>query len=157
MKSLTTALIGAATAAAAVIESRQSDTNAMLSGLALMAPAIEGVVRSAKSQLRKEATRQVIRYGPFGLLAAKNTSGPAAGHAHGGSSESPAAGGAMGSALGGLAGLAKPMDPNGIGVLKRLKTGVCKNCTVLTGEINVLFENGSPAGVNVSLLFLLLG
>lgn len=42
----------------------------------------------------------------------------------------------------------KPMDPNGIGLVKRLSTGFCKDCTVLSGKVDVVFANGTRAGIN---------
>jgi hypothetical protein len=41
----------------------------------------------------------------------------------------------------------KPMDPNGYGFIRRLSSGICKNCTVLAGRTSVTFENGTEAGV----------
>lgn len=42
----------------------------------------------------------------------------------------------------------KPMDPNGMGLVKRLSTGFCKDCTVLAGKVDVVFANGTKAGIN---------
>lgn len=42
----------------------------------------------------------------------------------------------------------KPMDPNGIGLVKRLNTGFCKDCTVLSGKVDVVFANGTKAGIS---------
>jgi len=42
----------------------------------------------------------------------------------------------------------KPMDPNGIGLVKRLSTGFCKDCTVLSGKVDVVFGNGTVAGIS---------
>jgi hypothetical protein len=89
------------------------------------------------------------------------------GHAHG--SAPPAS---VGGSMGGMAGMShggdkpapatpqtgasqimnllknKPMDPNGIGLVKRLSTGFCKDCTILSGKVDVVFANGTKAGIS---------
>jgi hypothetical protein len=89
------------------------------------------------------------------------------GHAHG--SAPPAPGGGL---MGGMAGMShggdkpaappaqtsasqimdllknKPMDPNGIGLVKRLSSGFCKDCTILSGKVDVVFANGTKAGIS---------
>jgi len=71
-----------------------------------------------------------------------------AGMSHGG--EKPAASAAPKSSLGIMMDLLKnkPMDPNGIGIVKRLSTGFCKDCTVLSGKVDVVFGNGTVAGIS---------
>jgi hypothetical protein len=39
------------------------------------------------------------------------------------------------------------MDPNGFGFVKKLTSGLCKDCTVLKGRASVNFEDGKEAGV----------
>jgi hypothetical protein len=41
----------------------------------------------------------------------------------------------------------KPMDPNGFGFIKRLSSGICKDCTVLAGKIRVVSESGTELGI----------
>jgi hypothetical protein len=160
-------LILASMAAAAAIESRQ--LNSMLSGMVGLMPGTNGVVTDAKAQLRPDATRKIIKYGPFTLPPNKDTGEPKmeGGHAHGSggsgmsmSGASPAAapksGGSAPPAIpksgGGVADSgassllsSKPMDPNGVGVVKRLSTGMCKDCTVLAGKTTVVYANGTKA------------
>jgi hypothetical protein len=42
----------------------------------------------------------------------------------------------------------KPMDPNGFGFIKRLSSGVCKDCTILAGTMRVVSESGKILGVS---------
>jgi hypothetical protein len=49
--------------------------------------------------------------------------------------------------LGSLLTSPKPMDPNGIDVLKRVGGGFCKNCTVIAGKTTIVFENGTRADI----------
>jgi hypothetical protein len=39
------------------------------------------------------------------------------------------------------------MDPNGFGFLKRLSSGVCKDCTMLAGKTRVVSEAGKVLGI----------
>lgn len=43
-----------------------------------------------------------------------------------------------------------PMDPNGFIVSKMIREGICSDCTVLAGKAEITFEDGSPAGIDVS-------
>jgi hypothetical protein len=45
-----------------------------------------------------------------------------------------------------LAGLLKPMDPNGFTLMKMI-TGFCKDCTVLSEKTDVVFPNGTRASI----------
>jgi hypothetical protein len=155
-------------AAAAVIESRQSTLNSMLSGVVASMPGADGVVTDAKAQLRPDATRRIIRYGPFTLPPNQDTDAPKmeGGHSHGSGGGGMSMGGATPAALpkseggapptnpksgGGQASATlglltgKPMDPNGVGMVKRLSTGMCKDCTVLAGKTTVVYANGTKA------------
>jgi hypothetical protein len=49
--------------------------------------------------------------------------------------------------LGSLVSSTKPMDPNGINVVRRIDGGFCKNCTVLAGKTTIVFENGTRADI----------
>jgi hypothetical protein len=145
---LFTPLFLASVAAAAVIESRQF--NAALSGMAGKMPGSDGVVTDAKAQIRPDATRKIVRYGPFTLPPNKDTDAPKmeGGHAHGSGESSMSMGGATTPKSGGGAAeflSNKPMDPNGVGVVKRLSTGICKDCTVLAGKTTVVYANGTKA------------
>lgn len=94
--------------------------------------------------MRKDAKRQIVRYGLFTLPPAKNTSisGAHAGHA---APESKGKGTLLDILGGAMA--QKPMDPNGVALVKRSKPVFCKYCTVLAGEVRVVFEDGSKADV----------
>jgi hypothetical protein len=43
-----------------------------------------------------------------------------------------------------------PMDPDGFLVSKMIRDGICSDCTVLSGKADLTFEDGSPAGIDVS-------
>jgi hypothetical protein len=62
---------------------------------------------------------------------------------HGGSPPAPKSPPTLGSLLTSP----KPMDPNGIDVLRRIMGGFCKNCTVIAGKITIVFENGTRADI----------
>jgi hypothetical protein len=156
MKSiLAPALLASMAAGAAIdLDKRQFGLNTMLSSVIGLMPGTNGVVQDAKAQLRPDAKRIIIKYGPFTLPGNKvwklqslfchyeanlrqDAEAPKeAGHAHGsggsmgsmpGMSEpaKPKSGGGFADVLGSLAG-SKPMDPNGVGVVKRLATGMPK-------------------------------
>lgn len=40
------------------------------------------------------------------------------------------------------------MDPNGFLISKMITEGVCTDCTVLAGKIDITYEDGSPAGID---------
>jgi hypothetical protein len=75
--------------------------------------------------------------------------GGMAGMSHGGEGK-PGAESAPKGSMSTILGLLKnkPMDPNGIGLVKRLSTGFCKDCTVLSGKVDVVFTNGTVAGIS---------
>ena len=59
----------------------------------------------------------------------------------------PAAPSAGGAGLSALTQLSKPMDPNGLSVMKMV-TGFCKDCTLLSGKSDVVFANGTRADIS---------
>jgi hypothetical protein len=135
--------------------------NTIMSYGASMMPGQDGIVTSAKPKLRTTAKRDIIKYGPITLPANKDADMPKmdGGHSHdmgsmGGSGGSPKGGSPKGGASGGLTDMlalisgSKPMDPNGFGLVKRLSTGMCKDCTVLSGKTDVVFENGTRADLS---------
>jgi hypothetical protein len=138
----------------------------MLAGAIGSMPGSNGIVTDAKAQLRPDAVRKIIKYGPFTLPGNKGEAKMDGGHAHGsggmGMSGAPAAPpktGHEGMNMGGAPpakpkggadplaalGSGKPMDPNGVGLVKRLSTGICKDCTVLAGRTRVVYANGTLA------------
>ncbi|KAE9982516.1 hypothetical protein EG328_010798 [Venturia inaequalis] len=145
-------------------------TSTLMGFAGSMIPAQEGTITSAEPLLRKTAKRDIIRYGPFTLPANKGTDMPAeGGHMHGSAPPAPSkVGESKGDDMPGMAGGGaekpaapksginqimdllknKPMDPNGLGLVKRLSTGFCKDCTVLSGKVDVVFPNGTKAGIN---------
>jgi hypothetical protein len=136
----------ASVAAGAAIEARQADFTSVLSGIAGLMPSTKGVVTEAKAKLRPDASRRIIKYGPFTLPGNKESDAPKmeGGHAHG-------SGGSMGAAppaapkSGGSVDPSKPMDPNGVMMVKRLEGGICQECTVLAGRTSVVYGNGTKA------------
>jgi hypothetical protein len=40
------------------------------------------------------------------------------------------------------------MDPDGRIIALTIKDGICQDCTVLAGKSNIVFENGTRAGVH---------
>jgi hypothetical protein len=101
-------------------------------------------------RLRNTATRQLIRYGPFKLPANKGGEAKHAAGGHGGHGGMDAAGrgGAPFDPLAILTGQ-KPMDPNGFSTMRILSNdSFCSNCTVLAGNINIIFENGTRADIS---------
>ncbi len=40
------------------------------------------------------------------------------------------------------------MDPDGQIIALTIKDGICQDCTVLAGKANIVFENGTRAGVH---------
>ncbi|KAF2404354.1 hypothetical protein EJ06DRAFT_518776 [Trichodelitschia bisporula] len=161
---LTPALAALTTAAAVPLEARQSNMlGSMLGMAAKLMPAANGIVIEEKSSLKVAGIkRQLIRYGPFTIPGNKDGAAPPspeAGHNHGGGdmpgmsmggaapAAPKAAGGGFGDTLSLLAGQ-KPMDPNGWSTTKRLATGLCKDCTVLSGKTTVVFENGTRADLS---------
>jgi hypothetical protein len=42
----------------------------------------------------------------------------------------------------------KPMDPNGFSAFRMLQDSICKDCTVLAGKMDVIFANGTRAGLS---------
>jgi hypothetical protein len=94
---------------------------------------------TAKPQVRSTATRKLIRYGPFKLSALQGDKpvGESGGHAHGTTSPS----GILDILLGKTA-----MDPAGITTMRVLPDSMCSDCTVLSGRIDAVFDNGTRAG-----------
>ena len=116
MKSLVSLVVLAATASAAVIEKRQ-----FIAGLFSSKVEKPGTVIDIKPRVRQDAKRQLIRFGPFTLPAAKNVT-------QRGQPSNP------------LETLNKPMDPNGAVLAFQIKEGVCTDCTILAGKADVVFE-----------------
>ena len=100
-----------------------------------------------KSKLRQTATRKLVRYGPFVIPPNTGEAKTSTeGHAHGGTG-APAMG-ADAFPLEIFTGQ-KPMDPNGFSTMRILADGaMCKNCTVLAGRMDVVFENGTRADIS---------
>ena len=99
-----------------------------------------------KPQLRTTATRKKVRYGPFKLPANKiGASKPAEGEGH--SHGAPPKSGPIDPIA--VLTAQKPMDPNGFSQMRVLSEGaMCTNCTVLAGNIDVIFENGTRADIS---------
>lgn len=158
MKSLISmsAFVGSITAAA-VLEPRQMNLNSMLGSVIGLLPGTNGIVTDAKAQLRPDAKRTIIKYGPFTLTANKEVEAPKmdGSHSHGGGGGMSTAttppkkeSGGLSDLLASFSAAGKPMDPNGVGIVKRLATGMCKNCTVLAGKTTVVYVNGTKADLN---------
>ncbi|KAF2675179.1 hypothetical protein BT63DRAFT_462626 [Microthyrium microscopicum] len=135
--------------------------SSIMSAAAYLLPSQAGTVQTKEGKMRPGSKRAIIKYGPYELPAYKKPTGskPEGGHAHGGASGDKGGMGGMdmgGPKSGTWEGLVsllqtmtgnKPMDPNGLGFIKRLSSGVCKDCTVLAGKMNVISENGTVLGV----------
>jgi hypothetical protein len=71
---------------------------------------------------------------------------PMEGHSHGGPGMGAAPGAAPGARPNPL--LTGAMDPNGFSINKMMRRGsLCKDCTVLSGKMTVVFENGTRADI----------
>jgi hypothetical protein len=133
---------------ASPVERRQSG-NALLNLVNFLPPSFiinPSHAEETKSQLRKTATRKLVRYGPFKVPASTGEAKkPTEGHAHGGTGTPAMGAGAFPLEI--FTGQ-KPMDPNGFSTMRILADGaMCTNCTVLTGKMDVVFENGTRADI----------
>jgi hypothetical protein len=105
-----------AVASSAVIEKRQ-----FLAGMFTNKVEKPTKIINTTPRVRQDAKRQLIRFGPFTLPAAKNDT------------QHEQKGGL-------LEQMNKPMDPNGAVIAFQIKEGVCKDCTILAGKADIVFE-----------------
>src|ERR1700753_642843 len=130
MKVILSILFHCVAVAAMCLQPRQFDIGTILTGFTSLVPGLDGTIRDSQPQLRANAKRQIVRYGPFVLPRASNSSGAMSNHGDRKSSPGQNFGGSSLADLIGAATGSTTMDPNGYTLLKRLKTGFCKDCTV---------------------------
>jgi hypothetical protein len=127
--------------ASSPLQKRQSFLQGMVNSLPASYIIHPFTVENTTPKIRSTATRKIIRYGPFKLPAntGTDTKPKEGGHEHGNSPKSP-----FDILLGKTS-----MDPNGFTTMRILSDDtMCKNCTVLAGRMDVVFENGTRADVS---------
>jgi hypothetical protein len=124
-------------ALSAPLEKRQFSLGAIINSLPPSYILHPLVTQTTTPNVRKTATRKLIRYGPFKLAA--NTGGKTkdASHNHGSM-------GGMADILDILLGKTS-MDPAGFTTMRVLPDSMCRDCTVLAGKVDAVFENGTQA------------
>jgi hypothetical protein len=124
-------------ATSAPLEKRQFSLSAIINSLPSSYVLHPLLTETAKPNVRQTATRKLIRYGPFKLNA--NTGAKSnAGHNHGGMGGNPA------EFLDILLGKTS-MDPAGFTTMRVLPDSMCRDCSVLAGKVDAVFENGTQA------------
>lgn len=125
-------------AMSAPLEKRQFSLTSIINSLPPSYVLHPLVTQTAKPNVRQTATRKLIRYGPFKLAPNKGTKSKDAGHNHGGMGGNPA------EFLDILLGKTS-MDPAGFTTMRVLPDSMCRDCTVLAGKVDAVFENGTQA------------